>query len=807
MKEKELRLALVCYGGVSLAVYMYGVTREIQKLLYASKVLHNVRDAETRHSADAAAACADAGREIDSETGYFRLLQIIGAHLELRVLVDIIAGASAGGINGVFLAQAIAQNAPLDSLRDTWLVNADIEKLLDDESASGKWSKFYLRPLVWLFGKWQDRQVEDFLGPGATAEMRSKLSRFVRSRWFKPPFSGVGFARMLYDATRALATSSATNGSLLPPGYPLDLYVTVTDYYGYTQKLRLNSPSEISEREHRLIIGFHDAGSSAENIRSLGSAADLSFAARATASFPGAFPPAQLREMDEVVRSAGHVWVDRQSFVSRAFRRLLQAGSDPERAAFIDGSVLNNKPFGAAIEALGRRPAHREVDRRIVYIEPNPRRDMPRGAGKAPGFFSALRGSLSDIPRNQPIRDELEWVQNHSLQVERMNQVIEGMRDDVQAAIAETLGPIEVGSITGIQLRGWRIDANRAAGRNAGFTYAAYVELKVARMFDALALHLSRLAAEHGESAGRDLWRARLESWAHETKVLPLGSIHKDVRAIEDQVAELAWVQLLRGADAHFRVRRLRFVIRTLNRLYGNSPQGLDHRHLDQAKQDLYAALADITDKLTVARTPGPLCRAAALLDDPATVMEMLVQHFDLHNLDDLTDTCVADALMHIPNLDIRRELTQAFVGFAFFDIATFPMLQSLALDEYDEIKVDRISPEDANAVRPGGARACLKGTNFGSFGAFFSRAYRENDYLWGRLHGADRLVDIIASSLDAKTARTLPLAQIKRDIFAAILAREEPMLKHIPEVFDQIRRDLDARAAEAAGKAPIESH
>jgi patatin-related protein len=798
MKEKELRLALVCYGGVSLAVYMYGVTREIQKLLSASKALHNIRDAGARHVADAASSCADPAREIDSELGYFRLLQIIGAHLELRVLVDIIAGASAGGINGVFLAQAIALNAPLDSLRDTWLVNADIEKLLDDESASGRWSKFYLRPLVWLFGKWQDRQMEDFLGPGATEEMRTKLSRFIRSRWFKPPFSGVGFARMLYNAARALTTSATQNGSLLPPGYPLDLYVTVTDYYGYTQKLRLNSPAEISEREHRLIIGFHDAGASPENIRSLGSAADLGFAARATASFPGAFPPAQLREMDEVLRSAGHVWDDRKNFVARAFRRLIQAGSDPERAAFIDGSVLNNKPFGAAIEALGRRPAHREVDRRIVYIEPNPRRDMPRGPSKVPGFFSALRGSLSDIPRNQPIRDELEWVQSHSLQVERMNQVIEGMRDDVQAAIAETLGPMDVDTITGIKLRNWRIDANRAAGRNAGFTYAAYVELKVARMFDALALHLARLSTHHGESVPRDLWRKRLDMWAHEQHILPLGSIHRDVRAIEDQVTELAWVQLLRKADAHFRVRRLRFVIRTLNRLYATTPQGLDHKRLDQAKQDLYAALADINDKLTISRAPARLCRAASFVDDPATVMEMLAAHFDLHDLDDLTDTCVADALMQIPDPDIRRELTQAFVGFAFFDIATFPMLQSLALDEYDEIKVDRISPEDANAVRPGGARACLKGTNFGSFGAFFSRAFRENDYLWGRLHGADRLVDIIASSLDPKAAKALPLANIKREIFAAILAREEPMLKQIPDVFEQIRRDLDARKAEA---------
>ena len=36
MREKELRLALVCYGGVSLAVYMHGATKEVWKLVRAS---------------------------------------------------------------------------------------------------------------------------------------------------------------------------------------------------------------------------------------------------------------------------------------------------------------------------------------------------------------------------------------------------------------------------------------------------------------------------------------------------------------------------------------------------------------------------------------------------------------------------------------------------------------------------------------------------------------------------------------------------------------------------------------------------
>ena len=34
---KELRLAIVCYGGVSLAIYMHGITKELHKLARASR--------------------------------------------------------------------------------------------------------------------------------------------------------------------------------------------------------------------------------------------------------------------------------------------------------------------------------------------------------------------------------------------------------------------------------------------------------------------------------------------------------------------------------------------------------------------------------------------------------------------------------------------------------------------------------------------------------------------------------------------------------------------------------------------------
>ena len=114
MKKRELRLAVVFYGGVSLAVYMYGITREIQKLVRASKVLHGL-DATQRETVSYDEAIASQPeRETDTERLYFELLKSIGDCIDLRVLVDVIAGASAGGINAIMLRRSLAHVLPLE---------------------------------------------------------------------------------------------------------------------------------------------------------------------------------------------------------------------------------------------------------------------------------------------------------------------------------------------------------------------------------------------------------------------------------------------------------------------------------------------------------------------------------------------------------------------------------------------------------------------------------------------------------------------------------------------------------------------
>jgi patatin-related protein len=245
MREKELRLALICYGGISLAIYMHGITKEIWRLACASRRFH-----------------AGEPPSDGTEAVYLSLLQSVetDARLRLRVLVDIVAGASAGGINGIFLGQAIASGQSLEPLTELWLDKADVEVLIDpDARPLSRFSKFWATPIAWVAAGREGGAVERTVEEAGREEVRAKLSRFVRARWFEPPFGGEGFTHLMLDALDAMA-ESPPGKPLLPEGQPLDLIVTVTDFHGHPERLRLHSPEEAIETEHRLTLDFTDHG-------------------------------------------------------------------------------------------------------------------------------------------------------------------------------------------------------------------------------------------------------------------------------------------------------------------------------------------------------------------------------------------------------------------------------------------------------------------------------------------------------------------------------------------------------------------
>jgi hypothetical protein len=168
----------------------------------------------------------------------------------------------------------------------------------------------------------------------------------------------------------------------------------------------------------------------------------------------------------------------------------------------------------------------------------------------------------------------------------------------------------------------------------------------------------------------------------------------------------------------------------------------------------------------------------------------------DLVATDDLVDAMLASALADMPQA-LRRRMLLAYLGYPFYDTVTLPLLRGEGLTEFDPVKVDRISPDDCGVDPQGGAQATLRGVEFYNFGAFFSRAYRENDYLWGRLHGAERMIDLVASTLpDNAALGAQELQSLKREAFLAILDEEEKNLLAEPGLVPGIRAEVMAAMA-----------
>ncbi len=769
MKQKELRIALVCYGGVSLAVYMHGVTKEIWKLARASHAFHSGTNANTA-----------------VEQVYHDLLEEIAREhaLKLRVLPDILTGASAGGINAIFLAQAIHSGQSLEPLTELWLDCADVDRLVDpDARPMWRFAKFWAQPIAkWLL-KRPGNAVSETVAPETRREVRRKVSALVRGRWFRPPFSGIGFSKLLYDAFRSMAATTSTQ-PLLPEGHPIDLSVTATDFRGHVEILRLNSPPMVEESEHRMPIGFR-AQCPANGGLDLADTLELTFAARATASFPGAFPPLQVGELDAVAAARGRQWESRADFLQRVMPEHVSGGTLAD-VALIDGSVLVNAPFGAAIDALHGRPAQREVDRRFVYIDPRPDKfglKRERVTGDI-GFFGAIFGSISTIPREQPIRDNLELLEEQSQQARALQRMVMNLRPEVERSVEKLFGrTLFLNKPTPKRLSSWRSRAQQEAALAAGFAYNSYAQAKYGKIVEGLARLTFKAAPGAGFSGPGVIAAAFFDALDRDGT--------SNLSGPSGGASNQAMV-FFRAHDLGFRIRRLRLLARRLARDWGADPD-FEEDDLENARAAIYRILAlyfdqEQSDKL--GEDFADLAKNALL--QPAAVLQFLAERRLLADIDERAEAILADAMQAMP-VKLRRHMLLTYLGFPYYDISTLTLMRNEGLTEFNPVKVDRISPDDARSIRDGGTKATLRGTEFYNFGAFFSRAYRENDYLWGRLHGAERMIDLVCSTLDAPIEEDR-FRQFKRRAFLAILDEERSRLTADPDLLPRIRQEIQDR-------------
>lgn len=782
MRQKELRLALICYGGVSLAIYMHGITKEVWKLAQASRDFHE----KSRTNECSRGEYYEILEWMERETG-----------VKLRVLPDIIAGASAGGINGIFLSQAIVSGQSLEPLTELWLDTADVDKLLDpDARPLSRFSKFWAEPIAWMALGRKGGAVEQTVSKEAREEVKIKLSRFVRARWFAPPFGGKVFTGLIWDALQAvLATDKGPK--LLPDGQPLDLFVTVTDFVGHPEKLNLHSPPEAMEMEHRITIGFSTRGKPDGDIAD---PAELTFAGRATASFPGAFPPFTVREIDGVLANRQYVWSKRSDFLKRVLPNQYRQGT-AEDTVLIDGSVLANAPFAQAIEALKNRPAKREVDRRFVYIDPRPDLDAEKSdrAKKRlqaaqesedetlPGFFSTIFGAISNIPREQPIRDNLDAISGRSTRIIQMRLITDNLRPEVERNVENLFGrTLFLDRPTAARVKTWRRKSRDKAAKLAGFSYSAYGHLKLATVIEDIATTIRRAKQDlntHNHPALRDaIWE--------EIRRRGLDVIGKKGGAGPTKLA----AEFFREHDLGYRIRRLRFLARRLAEDLDDADPA-DLESIEYMHDVIYDCLALYIERETIDYLGVDFQALAQEAETkPSAILDQLARARGLEAADGIVDGKLAEALSQLPKAE-KRSMLLAFLGFPFYDIATLPLLQGEGLDEFDPIKVDRISPEDAKSIRDGGVAATLKGIEFNNFGAFFSRSYRENDYLWGRLHGAERMIDIVLSTLpEAKRPDDQTILDFKKKTFLTIVDEEEKRLTKIAPQLASLKKEI-ARA------------
>lgn len=345
----ELRLAVAMNGGVSLAVWISGVCNEFVRVIR-----------ETEH--------VDLGTPIEPDDSPY----VVAAKCSgLLPRVDVLAGASAGGLNAVFLALGLLHgHRDLRSVRDLWIDLADFDRLFrspfDDATRSlMKGEEFFLPEIEQL--------ILDLMTVGPADDQSSDLEVLLTVTSLAP-------------LTTKLATDNDT---------------TVNDPR-HDAIVRFRHQTDPVDRSSDFIADEALPDQHADSKRRL--AARLARACRSTASFPGAFEPSPALVVDDVDDTTR----------SDAFLRRHLPGVDDGELLLIDGGTLVNLPMEQAAEAVFDQPASIAVQRRLAMVVPNPRLDDSEPKEADQRLIPVALQALSKIPSTQNVAAAFEEVDNRN---------------------------------------------------------------------------------------------------------------------------------------------------------------------------------------------------------------------------------------------------------------------------------------------------------------------------------------------------------------------------------------------------------
>lgn len=771
LRPRELRLAVAMRGGVSLAVWMGGACQEIEAL---------------RRSAgpQPGQAASKIYRALLDRAGYD------------KVVVDVLAGTSAGGLNAVLLSCALLYDMPFDArVRDLWLQVADILRLC--------------RPA-------DDRNPQSLLQGDAVfyQDLMGNLRGLLKEQLEpEPPVSEKVEERLAELKQRRV--DLILTCTLLHPA-PEDFYQPVGDPI---RDARSRAYFRFRNLEQGAVSDFDpldDATGGRPNpwepVRR------LAYAGRSTSSYPGAFEPATIWTApdDDQSKPPGGSEPYPRSMHGIFSESVTRPPKSEEAVHVIDGGVLDNIPIAWAIRSIAAAKANRPVDRWLLYLQPVP--------PSAP--LPLRRGSTDDsrLLRLVPVT-----VKAHSIKLGseslledvdelRRYATAAGQRRQVADALATT--PLDLDTLLD--------KARKALASPAATGYRK-------RQAGVEATRLARLLETPVEVTGPD--------------PLPFGGVRDPLGQIgnaetaadllarltgpaDQELEELVLPDAVTGADLellHLRLRNLQAVGRAVATLLDcarelerqgrqvPSEVGDGVRAGDVAQNELFPLRFAVEmviaahDRIVLRRcaqigqgaspSPDAIARdAAAALRQAAEATGVTTDPTNVDKLTDLCEQVTGDGplpqaagwpedgyrWLWEPLAEVAERLARAVPkdgpAFAYLreaaDRQPPRVLQALLatevlfgpvrpdpLSENASIRFHMISAANQSPLNKSifgeptvTARQKLAGNQLNNFAAFLSARWRQNDWTWGRLDAATSLVKLLtrAERMSDDTLRTL---------------------------------------------------
>jgi predicted acylesterase/phospholipase RssA len=625
---EEVRVAMALNGGVSLAVWMGGAAVEL--------------DAARR------AHLPDSERPV-----YAAICRAF--HREL--VLDLMTGSSAGGINGALLAGAIAWKRRLtpDWLRGKWIELGDFSKLLQPLSKSD--------PPSLMQGTYFHEQLD------AT---------------FKELHAGGGGTALMQDG---------------PISDHVRLEVTTTDMLGGELRYRDVWGEDLVAHEYRRRFCFEkrDETSGLDP-------AQLAIAARSSASFPVAFEPFGVPDG-------------------------LLAGLDGKRYV-LDGGLLDNAPIADVIALIPTRSASRQVRRYLCYVNADPPLDIEPAPGEpAEPKLGAVALAVVGLPRKATFVDHLNAIK-HATREGRLAGT--GEQDLVKA----NLGALRT---------------------TAGDLLGAYRERRrVHSLEDVLPDPRDVEDVNRSMPPGLDL------PWIPTVLAVPPGGWGWGVRAAQRALHLLIDVLRAQAREAVPDVRVRLFAARAAIDAQAAALEAV-HRDVsgDRRIGSLLEALPQEADREGTIRALAPLmvaydAKTRQAVSRGVQAALAVVELLDPQVVLDLFGPPADDAAREQAFLD--RALAIEVVRRAFYADDVFDTAQRLSFAQLTPCAPALIltsrplnwQDADATEVPPATAKEKLTGLPLAHFAAFYRDSWRANDFMWGRLDGAVRVVDMLVDGFRA---------------------------------------------------------